>query len=389
MRKTIVHFRFSQVFNLTENWMYNQFIHFSDRFRQVFYSKKQVNSDIFPAENLRIMERYGYLTHQLNRVYRKFTKRELLINRWLSEDKPALVHAHFGKDACVILNHLKKCKRHIPLVTSFYGWDAYVVPREEEWRKRYRELFGWGSLFLAEGPVMGEKLKELGCPPEKIRVHRIGIGMDKYPFVEREFNREQTVKLLMVGRFVEKKGFPCAVETVHLLVKMGYDVILTLVGDSDSQGTLTDEKRNILETIGKYNLQQRVRLVGYKQREELDRIAREHHILLTPSVFAADGDAEGGHPVFLTEMAAAGMPMAAFDHCDIKEIVVNDKTGVLVPMKDVRALAHGIGRMIDNPALTGEMSRNLRERVKNRYDLISRNLELEKIYETLINHGKL
>src|SRR5690606_24335579 len=88
-----------------------------------------------------------------------------------------LLHAHFGTRAWQNLVFQRRLK--IPLVTSFYGYDAWMVPeRELVWRERYRELFSAGALFLVEGPAMRERLCALGCPEEKIRVHRLGVDLD-------------------------------------------------------------------------------------------------------------------------------------------------------------------------------------------------------------------
>lgn len=57
----------------------------------------------------------------------------------------------------------------------------------------------------------------------------------------------------------------------------------------------------------------------------LDEIAR-HHVFLSPSVTAPDGDSEGGAPVTIIEAAASGMPVVNSTHCATPEAVYDGRT---------------------------------------------------------------
>jgi len=234
-----------------------------------------------------------------------------------------------------------------------------------------------------EGPAMQKKLIELGCPSEKVIVHPIGVKLGRYMFRARKPDSE--IRLLVCGRFVEKKGIPYAIEALKRVAsKTKASVRLTIVGDSGSDGTLTDEKRNILNSIEKYKVGDVVTITGYIPHDELIRIAYEHHIFLAPSVHASDGDAEGGFPVILTEILATGMPVVAFDHCDIPEIIQNGTTGFLVPEGDVDALAERLLYLIEHPEIWPEMGRAGRAFVEANYDIDKLNDRLVEIYRKLL-----
>ncbi|MGB2600313.1 MAG: glycosyltransferase, partial [Candidatus Omnitrophota bacterium] len=299
---------------------------------------------------------------------------------WFRKDNPDLIHAHLGTYGCYILPYARLL--NIPLVTSFYGADAYMLSQQVRWQKKYKKLFKQGRLFIAEGPAMRKKLIDIGCPPKKIVIHHIGIKLENYKFHIRKPDEE--VRLLVCGRFMEKKGIPYAIEALsRLKLKSGPNVRLTIVGDSDEKGTLTDEKRKILDSIKKHNLADMVTITGYVSHDELLKITHDHHIFLSPSVHASNGDAEGGFPVILTEALATGMPIVAFDHCDIPQIVQDGKTGFIVPEKDVDALADKLSFLIEHPEVWSEMGQSGRKLVEEEYDITKLNKELSQIYSDL------
>jgi len=111
---------------------------------------------------------------------------------------------------------------------------------------------------------------------------------------------------------VEKKGIIYALKAVKRLKRQNMKVLLTIVGDSDHLGTETIEKKKLLRYVSDNHLEEDVVFTGFLPPEKLLELSYDQHILLMPSVFAGNGDAEGGHPVFLTEMALTGIPIIAF-----------------------------------------------------------------------------
>jgi len=378
---TVIHYR-DTFLRLTENWIYSQ-VSNSDNVLTKFYTLRRENKDIFPFSNLRFFKKgTNCFVAFLDRFFYKFFHFYPKILVWFWQDRPNLIHAHFGISGYDMLPYSKWF--NISLATSFYGYDAYLLPeRESAWVKKYKKLFRQGQMFLAEGPEMKRRLVELGCPPEKIIIHHVGIKLTNYKFRNRKPDKE--IRLMACGRFVEKRGFPYAIEALGRLKAKSRDKVhLTIIGDSDAKGTLTSEKRKILDSIKKYGLIDAVTLTGYISHDDLIKIAYSHHIFLAPSVHASNGDAEGGFPVILTEMLATGMPVVAFDHCDISQVVQNGKSGFLVPEKDVTALAEKINYLIEHPEIWPNFARWGRKVVEEKYNIDKLNRKLVAIYTDLV-----
>ena len=369
---------------LTQNWVYNQVLDLDKKVLIKLYSVTHENQDSFPLKNLQsLYDNLGNIPLLFNRIWNKFFHWYPQFLLWLWKDRPNLIHAHFGPDGYKFLPYAKLSG--VPLITSFYGYDAYLLPQKGvSWQNKYKKLFKQGRLFLAEGPAMRDKLIELGCPPDKIVIHHIGVEPDKYKFHVRRPNSQ--VRLLVCGRFVEKKGIPYAVEALkHVISKTKANVRLTIVGDSSSQGALTDEKRKILNAIKEYGVDNSVTLTGFVTHNELLKIIYDHHIFLAPSVHASDGNAEGGFPVILTEVLASGMPVVAFNHCDIPEIIQDGVSGFMVPERDVDTFAEKLIYLIEHPEIWPEMGQAGRAYVEANYDIHKLNNRLIEIYESLLD----
>jgi colanic acid/amylovoran biosynthesis glycosyltransferase len=82
---------------------------------------------------------------------------------------------------------------------------------------------------------------------------------------------------------------------------------------------------------------------------------RDCDCLALPSVTAADGDQEG-IPVTLMEAMACGLPVVSTYHSGIPELVTDGETGLLVPERDVAALAGAIERLMTEEGLARRLA---------------------------------
>jgi glycosyltransferase involved in cell wall biosynthesis len=98
------------------------------------------------------------------------------------------------------------------------------------------------------------------------------------------------------------------------------------------------------------------------------RILAEADVAVCPSVPTRQGDREG-IPVALMEAMACGLAAVASDLSGIPELVEHERTGLLVPPGDPRALAEAIRRLHDDPALRGRLAGAGRGKVLAEFDV--------------------
>ena len=257
-----------------------------------------------------------------------------------------IVHSHFGPtgwfDSLVV--RLTKA-RH---VVTFYGCDVNMVPTQyPKWRNRYKALFKSADLFLCEGPHMAECLVKLGCPHYKLKVHHLGVEVDKILFKPRRWQPGEPLRVFIAASFMEKKGIPYALEALGQF-QQETPLEITIIGDATSEERSRKEKERILGVIEKYKMQPRIKMLGFEPYSVLMEQAYKNHIFISPSVTASDGDTEGGAPVTIIEMAASGIPVVSTKHCDIPVVIDDGVTGLLAPERDVDRLVFHIRSLLEN-----------------------------------------
>lgn len=277
-------------------------------------------------------------------------------------------------------------QNHLKHIVTFYGLDVNMLPTQRpEWRKRYQEMFAQADLFLCEGPFMAHSLVQLGCPPEKVQVHRLGVEVAKISYVPRKLDLGTPLKILIAGTFREKKGIPYALEAVGRLHQNGAKVQATVIGDS-ARGLAMEEaeKQKIVGVIKQYGLESNVRLLGYQPFARLLAEAYEHHLFLSPSVQAANGDSEGGAPITIIDVMATGMPVVSTTHCDIPQVVLHETTGLLAEERNVAQLVTHLEWFLQHPEKWEEMARNGRHHVEEYFNVQIQAAVLANQYRTLI-----
>jgi colanic acid/amylovoran biosynthesis glycosyltransferase len=295
--------------------------------------------------------------------------------------RPSILHSHFGNRGwCDLPFARRHGLRHI---VSFYGYDVALPQMRSKWRRRFRELFAAADLFLCEGPFMAGRLVDQGCPLDKVVIRRLGIDTGAIPYAPRRLDSDGVTRILIAGSFREKKGIPLALEAVGRASARGFPLAVTLIGDSSGTPEEEREKVRILEAIDRTGIHGIVRRLGYQPYERLLAEVYEHHLLLSPSMTAHNGDSEGGAPVTLTEAAASGMPIVSTRHCDIPQVVVDRVTGALVDEGDVAGLTEALEGLARRPEAWPGMSAAARAHVETLFGLPQMETCLRDVYRRL------
>jgi colanic acid/amylovoran biosynthesis glycosyltransferase len=288
-----------------------------------------------------------------------------------------IIHCQFGLNGLIGLS-LKRAGVQSRLITSFHGRDLSAVVTEKG-DHVYQDLFQEGDLFLTVSEYWKRKLIRMKCNPKKIKVHRMGIDLEEFKYVERKFQPEKNVKLLTIGRLAEKKGHEYAIQAVAQIVRKNKNLNIQyrIAGD----GVL----RNRLESlVCKLGMENYIKFLGDVEKKAVIALYQQADIFLLSSVTASDGDQEG-IPVVLMEALAAGLPVIATDHSGIPELIKDGKTGFLVPEKDISALAKALDYVLENPQEWPVIRRQGRKCVAEKYNIKKQNQELWQIYKSQLD----
>lgn len=376
--------------NLTENWVYSQIERVPGCEGRVV-CRSLDNLAAFPIAPRRLLltpppwSRSGGIPRLINSLAFRLGRSDGFVELCARTWPAMLLHAHFGTRGWQNLTFKRRLR--IPLLTSFYGYDAWMMPQKDPvWRTRYQELFREGDVFLVEGPAMRQRLVDLGCPPAKIKIHHIGVDLSVLPFSPRDFS--DGLKIAMVGRFIEKKGLADGLRACALASARGTRLRVTIIGDSlatDPEGAALKAE---LQTIAQESsLAGRVRFAGFLPLAETRALLGEQNVFLTPSLHARSGDAEGGSPVVLTEAMALGVTCVGTRHCDIPELIVDGKTGYLTAERDVAALAAILGAIEKKRGEVSGFAAAGRRHVEQNFSLEVQLREKRALYDAALSVG--
>ena len=257
------------------------------------------------------------------------------------------------------------------IVTHFRGYDISQFVKSAG-DQVYADLFARGEFFLTNCDFFRQRVIELGCLPDRIAVLRSGIDVEHFAFAPPQPPADGVLRVVFVGRLVEKKGVEYAIRAVAKLRESGRQVELNIVGD----GPLRDSLAALIDALA---VGSSVRLLGARDHDAVVDILATAHVLAAPSVTAGSGDQDASVNT-LKEAMAMGLPVVATRHGGIPELVEDGVSGFLVPERDADALAEAIARMGQSPDLWQSFGRTGRRRVEAEYDMHRLNDRLLELY---------
>ncbi len=360
---------------VTQNWIYNQ-IRFNSSCDHVILCRTLSNQNQFPVNNLYAAYPQDGIAASLGMFFARLRAQYPtgFYESVVKKEQPDCFHGHFAWESWRNINLIKR--RKLPLVTTFYGLDVNKHPQKKYWRKRYNILFDLSDRFTVEGPFMAESLVKLGCPRDKIRIIHLGVDIDHLQTLQKDSNSE-FFNIMFIGLEREKKGAIYAAEAFSRAARIHDHIRLHLLGDGKYRAS-------VQEIIRSAGLSERVIFHGYVPVKKYQELLVKMNCVLAPSVTACDGDTEGGAPVSVIEAQSLGIPVVGSTHCDIPEIVVNRKTGLLSPERDVTALSNDLITLIENEQLQKNFGVAAIAHIRNQHDIRKQVLKLTDVYREII-----
>lgn len=341
--------------------------------------QKREEAGRFPFEPSALTVLGKPLTHPLRRLWvKQIRKRPVMI--YASEARRIaaeiarvggqVLHVYFGNIAVHLLPLLRRSP--VPVVVSFHGADAGVELDRPGTREAAREVFALARLVLARSNALGERLLEAGCPPEKLRIHRTGIPLDHFQFIQRTPPPDGSWRLFQACRLIPKKGLDTALRAFARFAANHPRAAFVIAGE----GPLLGELKALAAELG---IARRVRFTGFLSHKALQEALAQAHLFLHPSEIGPGGNREGV-PNSMLEAMATGLPVAATRHGGIPEAVEEGVSGFLVAERDEFALAQALEKIAGDPARYAAMCVAAARAVEDRFEQRRQAQVLESFY---------
>ena len=320
------------------------------------------------------MQHFKYLIPELKRKISPisdliaFTKLYLIFRR----EKFSIVHTHTAKAGVLgrIAAHLAgvPCIIHQPHGHNFYGYFGACGSKMAIILEKFLATLTDRIIVLTEIEKK-DFLRLKVCCFKKISVVGNGIELNKYCWenidksaIKKSLDISPEDEVIgFIGRLEPIKGIEYFIDAARIVAEEIPKVKFLIIGE----GTL----RSKLELrVSKLGLAKKFIFTGWKK--DISRVLAILDLCVLPSLNESWG-------LILLQAQSAGVPIVATTVGGIPEVVLNGKTGILVPPKDPQKFAEAVIYLLkDNPKRLA-MAKAAREWVKARFSI---QRMLEKIH---------
>ncbi len=268
------------------------------------------------------------------------------------------------------------------IILSLRDAGAYMTPAKIH---AFRFACRLADCVVANSNAGRNWLIEQGFNDRKIEVIRNGIVIapraeqSRDPgTVRKEFGiPAETRVCACVGRLVSGKGIDFYLRAARILLDRGRDVRFLMVGANSSERGYKSDMEVLARQL---NIERQVIFTG--QRQDVPEILRDVDLVVHPSL------TEGLSNVILEAMAA-GIPVVATRVGGNPELVLDGRTGFLVPAENADEIANAICRLLDQPAMARAFGEAARQRVINEFSIEQMLSKTENLYLRLLEHRSI
>jgi colanic acid/amylovoran biosynthesis glycosyltransferase len=345
-------------------------------------TKEVQNAQRFPFPNIEVIPKrrsnllvHGWLKFVERRPPIVYRGEYQTLDSLLARHGADLMHIYFGHTGVHLLPFIQQWDK--PCVVSFHGADVAHKEDIKDYPAKLRLLFDAVPLLFARSQSLADRLIQLGCPPEKLRINRTGVPLKEFPFVSREPPRDGKWRIVQACRLIPKKGVATSLRAFAIFKKDNPQAEFFIAG----KGPLQRELEMLAAGLGIFK---DVHFIGFLSQPKLLELYSDAHLFLHPSETSPNQDQEGV-PNSLLEAMATGLPVVATRHGGIPEAVEHGRSGLLVPEEDHIALANAMQEITRSAEVFREMGSRARAGVTDRFEQEAQIELLESFYEEAIS----
>jgi glycosyltransferase involved in cell wall biosynthesis len=341
------------------------------------------------TDSLHILEEYGVkpiIIEELKRNPDFFSDRKAYkkIKELIEEFKPDIVHTHAAKAGALGRRAAERCGVPV-IVHTFHGhvFHSYFGKAKTAIFKNIERRLAKKSTGIIA--ISDEQKRELYrihkiCPESKIKVIPLGFDLTKFR-ANRSENRskirakymlnDHDLAIAITGRLAPVKDhiffLNALLETMKLVQK---SVKVFIVGDGS-------ERESIEFEVSKINKLYPGLIIMTSWITDIAEFNCGMDIIALSSK-------NEGTPVSLIEAQASGLPVISTDVGGVKDIVLNEKTGFIVPKGNLHQYANQLAAIINNDELRAKMGENGWDNVREKYHYTTLVKNMEDYYRELL-----
>ena len=279
-----------------------------------------------------------------------------------------IIHIHSPNPLAEVLSLFTEKKTiihwHSDIVKQKVTYQFYK-PIQQKILQKAKKIIATSPQYLNTSDQLKDYKDKAVNIPLGLNTKRLEIedeNIEEFKKIKNKIDNKKIV--LAVGRLVEYKGFEYLVEASRFLKD---DIVVLIAGG----GPLYDHLQNKINNL---NLSNKVLLLGRIRINNVSVFIKNSDLFCLPSI--SRNEAFG---LVLVEALYFGKPLVTtnVDGSGMNYVNIHNKTGLVVPPKDPKALAEAINMILSDENLYSRFSKNAKERFKE--------FEIDSIVDRIIN----
>jgi len=317
----------------------------------------------------------------LNLVLLLSAELEELLAKISSDHTEIIIHCH--DRLCIMAASLLKKKYNIKIVSTIHApfTEQYEMSHPSDtFIQQFAKIIEPGLTLECEQLIAVDALQKQIIEQKFNNINLnitqiinsvdIDISINSESYINKYLGIE---KYLVVARHLFKKnGVEYAIRAFSELENKNYSLIIIGSGD---------EKENIINLIEKLSLKDRVRLLGAMPHNISLNIIAYAKLSLVPSISV--GIYIEAASLTMLESMLLGTPVVASNIGGLKQVLVNNETGILVNEADTHALAIAIDNILKDEVLYEKIKNNARKEVIEKYNTSQWFSHISNVYNNI------
>jgi len=280
-----------------------------------------------------------------------------------------VVHAHGYKADLYVYFALRGMG--VPLVSTCHTWydtDLFV------------SLYGMADRYVlrkytrvvAVSDDVKQRLLKAGVGEGKIRMVRNGIDLSPFDgaILAHLEGRAADHALVvgLVGRLAWEKGVDLFLEAAAEVLVEVPETRFKVIGEGP-------DREKLERLIDRLNIRESVNLMG--RREDMASQYASMDVMVSSS-------RQEGLPLAILEGMASGLALVATAVGEVPKVIVDGRTGLLVPAQDAGSLAAGIMELLHNPEKRKRLGGAARQLIEEEYSAARMTADYLRVYQEAI-----
>jgi glycosyltransferase involved in cell wall biosynthesis len=284
--------------------------------------------------------------------------------------KPDLIHSFYAFGH----SFLARMTGYNPHIVSVLGSDIYDDTEKNGFYKWIiKKNVIKADIICSTSFVMRDRIKEIAGKDLDIQITPFGVDVKKFKVLKGNKDNDYELTLGTVKKLDDKYGIDTLIQSFALFAKKypGLKSRLIIIGDGSKKDELVQLSKDL-------KVFEKCEFIGFVKHKEIPEWLNKMDIFLALSRLNSES-----FGVAVVEALSCELPVIVSNVGGLKEVVENEKTGLIVAKEDPDSAAEKIELLFKNPDLATKLGKNGRSHVVLNYSW-KRSLDtMSKIYQAL------